>query len=355
MKIRELIALTVYIVAGFACEKTKNGSIQSTQNNLQSILDSSSIHFEGWIESSPVNVYAVGLEDSGSVYNLKYWKNGVGILLPNHYSEAHSNFPAPATTGITVSGGDIYVCGRDFDPVTNTFVAAYWKNGQEIMLNSNSRNSWSSSIAVSGNDVYVAGLEQFSFNLVATWWKNGIPVTADTSISSSANAIAVLGNDVYVSGFEFQGTHNVALYWKNGSPVYLGDSSIDASTSRICISGGDVYIAGYQQIHAPTFSETAEYWKNGNAVMLTSGYPNGISVSGTDVYVVGTQPMGPAMFWKNNEVNPLPYTNAICISVSGTDVYIGGSLNDQPAIWKNGVLSSSAAQGEIVSICLSDK
>ena len=43
----------------------------------------------------------------------------------------------------------------------------------------------------------------------------------DGSKWAEAKSIAVSGNDVYVAGFE----DGVAKYWKNGSPVILGDAS----------------------------------------------------------------------------------------------------------------------------------
>ena len=89
------------------------------------------------------------------------------------------------------------------------------------------------SIAVSGTDVYVAG-SQWDGNLMhnangseyrnptAKYWKNGSPVNlTDGSKWAEAKSIAVSGNDVYVAGFE----GGVAKYWKNGNPVILGDVS----------------------------------------------------------------------------------------------------------------------------------
>jgi len=43
----------------------------------------------------------------------------------------------------------------------------------------------------------------------------------DGSKWAEAESIAVSGDDVYVAGFE----DGVAKYWKNGSPVNLGDVS----------------------------------------------------------------------------------------------------------------------------------
>ena len=56
----------------------------------------------------------------------------------------------------------------------------------------------------------------------------------DGSKQAEAKSIAVSGNDVYVAGYEDKGYYDfVAKYWKNGTPVILGDVSKYSEASSI--------------------------------------------------------------------------------------------------------------------------
>jgi hypothetical protein len=63
---------------------------------------------------------------------------------------------------IAFSGGSLYVAGQDFLSTSN--VAVYWKDGVEHVLSNTS--SVASSISVSGNAVFAAGIEGAS----AVYW-----------------------------------------------------------------------------------------------------------------------------------------------------------------------------------------
>jgi hypothetical protein len=329
----------------------------------------------GWIQSPSIDVYAAGIEDSSGIYNLKYWKNGVGIPLPNHAGAGNYNIiPVLITTGIMVYRNDVFVCGNDYYPSTNKYVATYWKNGIPIALGDGSADTWASAIAVSGNDVYVAGYSTANNKTFAIWWKNGIRmVLGDSTFSGTTTSILVSGDDIYITGAQsrindttasFGGDpHNIAVYWKNSTRVFLGDSSVEGIASSISISGNDVYVAGYNDYgYSGSDSINAKYWKNGSEIKLQSATlfatASAIAVSGNDVYVAGNSytPIGVrefadnAQYWNNGNLVSLTMGSYIsitsAIAVSGTDVYVAGANNDEPAIWKNGVSTSYSSNGK---------
>lgn len=55
-----------------------------------------------------------------------------------------------------------------------TTVAKLWKNGIGTNLTNGTINSYASSVFVSGNDVYVTGIENSN---KALFWKNNVPTT----------------------------------------------------------------------------------------------------------------------------------------------------------------------------------
>ena len=100
------------------------------------------------------------------------------------------------------------------------------------------KETFAYSVAVSKNDVYVAGHEFNDAGLsLAIYWKNGALVRLSTK-NSAGNSIAIAENDVYVAGGEINTTQNanIATYWKNGTPIYLTDGTKEAYANSIYIS-----------------------------------------------------------------------------------------------------------------------
>jgi len=210
---------------------------------------------------------------NNDVYKVKfdtYYKNEIPVGILDGFTSSD------LTTSITVSGNDVYVAGIESPPIysgSQNHIATYWKNGNPIKLTdgTNSANTWS--IAVSGTDVYVAGCEENSAVWVAQYWKNGNLVKLTDGITNAdATAVAVSGTDVYIAGSQWNGNvvhdsngneyrNSVAKYWKNGNPVNLTDGSKWAEAKSIAVSGNDVYVAGFED-------GVAKYWKNGSPVNL---------------------------------------------------------------------------------------
>ena len=201
------------------------------------------------------DIYVAGWETDINPPQAKYWKNDVAVNLSNGHE----------ATSIYVSGNDVYVAG--YDPGQ---VAKYWKNGIGVNLSTDSSDySFANDIYVSGNDVFVAGRvgEKIYYDSVnwemgpssAVYWKNGIPVNLPNG--SIAYSIYLSGNDVYVAGLEYDGNNMFAKYWKNGVAVNLPNGT---QAKSIYVYGNDVYVAGDN-------NGKAKYWKNGVEVSLSNG------------------------------------------------------------------------------------
>lgn len=256
-------------------------------------------------------------------------------------------------------GPGIYLAGVGQNS-EGTAVATYWKDG--VPVNLAAIQSYAYSIAVSGNDIYVAG--EMGGN--ATYWKNGVAVNCLPSqdLRSSLSSVFVSGNDVYVAGYMAGSDHGYALYWKNGIRVWLTKASppIFAYSGQIVVSGDDVYVAGCMISDGKTY---AVYWKNGIVNKLTDGnnlaWSRSIAVSGDDVYVTLDDDSYPgvAKYWKNGSVIVLTdgttYSSANAIAVIGTDVYVAGITrrnmggNDIVTYWKNGVVFNNPSDSVKIS------
>ena len=263
----------------------------------------------------------------------------VGILLCSCKKESNnSNEPLI----------DVYLAGTVWETPTSMAVATYWKNGIPVSLTDGHQTAVAQAIAVAGTDVYVAGNEGVN----AVYWKNGHPqVLAYGNIffvPGEATSIALAGSDLYIAGTLIgvsptYPANKLAVYWKNGAKVNLTPDSIRSEASSIAVSGNDVYVAGRER-------NNAVYWKNGDVVHLTydttvDAYATGLALSGNDVYVTGSinkmvsgVMTNTAVYWKNGDVTNLTDKgSATDIKISNGDVYISGSDAGHALYWKNGV------------------
>jgi hypothetical protein len=220
-------------------------------------------------------------------------------------------------------------------------------------------------IAVSGSDVYVAGMASNSTNEAAVYWLNhGAPTTLPSSATiSTANAIAISGGNVYVVGYEENTAGNgTAVLWVNGTPMVLSPpGGMAYSYARaVAVSSGNVYVVGSAWNNDN--DESAALWVNGAATLLPipSGltgdyYAEGIAVSGGDVYLSGytdsDADTSTAISWVNNGAAttlPVPPNDTAGnygtggITISGSNVYVAGSGTNgvtgdtNAAYWMNG-------------------
>jgi hypothetical protein len=284
-------------------------------------------------------VLVAGFESNGTYNVAKYWVDGQEIKLSDGTRDASAN-------SMAVSNNDVYIAGTDGG-------AVYWKNNSEIKLSGDG----ASSIFVSGNDIYVAGSVGSD---TAVYWKNGTRVILDKNGTYgnfedvTVNSIFVSGHDVYAAGYEGPN----AVYWKNGKEIYLTAATIGNAgfihATSIAVSGNDVYVVGYGVSPGGVFPQL-EYWKSSVLVPFSKidggRRPNSIIVSGGDVYVAGMQQSAPgygatAAYWKNGNAVVVPTsvggTSANSIFVSNGNVYLAGDESvayqmSYAVYWKDGI------------------
>ncbi len=151
-----------------------------------------------------------------------------------------------------------------------------------------------------------------------------------------------------------------AAYWVNGAATLLprpGGLTVDYYANGIVVAGSDVYVSGYTDFGNGSIG-TAISWANGGwatTLSLPSGWlfdgytANGITVSGSDVYVAGggVNSIGndAAAYWMNGTPTTLPMPSnmpnssagsyADGIAISGSDVYTVGYAGQTAAYWVN--------------------
>src|SRR5215469_16707956 len=96
--------------------------------------------------------------------------------------------------------------------------AVYWKNGVVHYLTDTTiqQDSYAKQITFSGSDMYIVGDEMLSpsNNWSGVYWKNGFINKLPASLQSNAGSLAVSGSDVYVTGLQFP------YFNFNGNAVY---------------------------------------------------------------------------------------------------------------------------------------
>jgi hypothetical protein len=240
--------------------------------------------------------------------------------------------------GSSGSGKHVYVAGY-MGTQGLTTEGVCWKDGAPVMF---PNSTGFTSMSVVDTTVYLLDADG------ATYWRGGVPQAIPQA--RFTKSILVSGSDVYVVGATIPssaggvGSTAAAIYFRNGAQVDLSQNVpnvVAAFTNGMTISGTDVYVCAYMYTGSNDTND-AVYWKNNTLNYLHNGYEaKAIAVSGTDVYVAGTPIHGGDVYWKNGVMQPLGPDGAIasCILVSGNDVYVGGTTYGQnkAVYWKNGV------------------
>ncbi len=211
---------SVYYANGYGWE---NGAMTTFQGVLSGGGSVRSVFTNG------TDIYFAGRD---SAQDVVYWKNGILNVTAPYLGRGST---LPLISCMYVSGNDVYIGGM-FDR------GVYWKNGVSNFLqprpNDDSFVGDINSIFVSGDDVYTTGkliaigLPAGAY-LGAAYWKNGIendlPVITppDASTFYTTTSVFVSGSDVYVAGYSsyypppYTSITDSAVYWKNGIETSL--------------------------------------------------------------------------------------------------------------------------------------
>lgn len=263
-----------------------------------------------------------------------------------------------AATGITctaaISGGNITSDGGS--PVAARGICygttANPTTAQSVVNSGSGTGSFAANITglTAGTTYHVRA---FATNGAGTAYGNDVTITTTTGCQTS---IFVTGYD---DAYNISGNIRTPKVWTNLTGSYSGaalpyTTGTSGVANSIFVSGTDVYVAGTQ-------NGTATLWKNGVATNLTNP-PTGplfyqsaaysVFVAGTDVYVAGSSQGFVATVWKNGVATTLNSgtygSEANAVFVSGTDVYTAGYESQMVAstlvsvakVWKNGIATS---------------
>lgn len=294
-------------------------------------LDSTELIIE--VSEELVDVYVAGHEFINGSDIATCWKNGER----HHLTDGTYNASAYA---IAVQDSDVYILVHD------GYAIKYWKNDEEITVYEKIGGSASiGDMAVTENgDVYIAGDVWEGGKDVARYWKNDVFTDlAYNNNETYARGIAVSNDDVYVAGFTRSGSGvddaAIALYWKNGVPVQLSDGNVPTYAWKIAVSGEDVHVVGESRDGG---NWSPKYWRNGIEIPLSGGSrATDITIVDEEVYIAisGSWKM---RYWQNGtQIEVGDAASAEGIAVYNGSVYTVGEIRNEAndtfavAYWQN--------------------
>jgi hypothetical protein len=295
------------------------------------------VHLAGFVENP-------GASGEGTLGG--YWKDGVFTALAS--SEISSQVGS-----LYVDGSSVLIGGVKYGDNTPS-EALIWRDGTETVI----EGVFGKPMVASRNN------KLFGVWLESTGWvfhKNGTSqLMIDTAYDFGPMAMALRGDDMYISGYSAGAVLSPtgtaiqhAQYWKNDQLLFR-ESEVSNGLSIFTLDN-DVYMAGI--LYPPgSLTSVACYWKNGQRFDLTdrSGVAMAKSVFVTDnhVYVAGMI-NNQAVYWKDGDAIILTTGSnsmANAIFVQEENVHVGGYENGYPAYWKNDVKQDIANQDKLGQI-----
>lgn len=232
-----------------------------------------------------------------------YWKNGVLTQLGKGTIDK-----------VAFKGNDVYMVGTAWGGPGKPDQAILWKNDKVFSLGKGRLNS----IYIDGDDIYVAGCKlyaveqpttsylrkEYTYYPAAAYWKNGEPIMLNdtTSGSTYANNIFVQNGDVYTAGADDSYRESKPICWKNRKRFELASQAYPRGyVSGIVVDNLERYtLCG--AIDTRSYNYLAVYWQSGRMRSLEhkgkSSSAQAISILGNDRYIVGSDD-GHPVYWKN--------------------------------------------------------
>ena len=156
----------------------------------------------------------------------KIWKNGVLTRLSDPATELGQ------ATGIFLNGSDVYVSGHKEKRSDLYYQAVYWKNGVPVLLKDSGYGSRAFSVNIHDGSIFIGGFLSLNPAAIATVWQDGIPKSYSNGSKALINSISFSGNDMYMAGME----NNAAMVWSStGIRMPLTDGSSIAEAKGICV------------------------------------------------------------------------------------------------------------------------
>jgi hypothetical protein len=257
---------------------------------------------------------------------------------------------------LAASGPDLYIAGYQYMGPTQgeAGYVARWNGGTWTILASefgSDRFTYVDAVAVSGTDVYIAGL----FSIVGGVPANGTAKWNGSTWSALGNwhpvtgyTIAVSGNDAYfgsrfVSNAGLERRAEGIAKWNGSSWSDLGQG-IYTVPNVMATSGADVYAAGYFTTDGGNSVDRLVKWNGSGWQPVTSSFPTGpagwpltlraLAVSGSDFYIGGYRTTPDKQSWAGfvykwngsawSELGTGMNGQVTAVVISGAEVYAGG-------------------------------
>lgn len=346
------ITFSLLLLSFYSCKKDSVKPVELPKDTTLKVssLSNTTLHFGDTLTIKGNNFSTTALNNTVTI-------NGMSAIVQSATAtEVKVIVPAVGATGgeVKISTGSQSASGGNISYIPDVFVggyqstgafelATYWKNGNPVTLSTN--QSALSSMFINDNDVFAAGYERINNLKLANYWKNGIKTTVGVN-ESAANAISANGNDVYLGGWEVINGFDLPRFWKNGAgtTIYFTDAVLstvitgNGSCTGVYASGGNVYAVGSARTSQGTFMP----WECTNGVIPGDIVPNNhghsfanaVCINGNDKYVAGCQNnattgLAMATVWKNGAPTTLTTGDtsvavATSVYVAGSDVYVAG-------------------------------